>query len=138
MKQMLSYRTVLLLQTGICSWDSSDGIEEYTTSVTGFINKCIDDVIPTVTVRTYPNQKPWITESIRFELKPRAAAFKERASLTQKLIRNPAMPSNEESNRQSINNRTKIRSYYTDSDSPVAGIANHYRLQREAQPRAAQ
>ena len=36
--------------------DSSDGVEEYTTSVTGFINKCIEDVIPTVTVRTYPNQ----------------------------------------------------------------------------------
>ena len=32
--------------------DSSDGIEEYTTSVTGFINKCIDDVVPTVTVPT--------------------------------------------------------------------------------------
>ena len=35
---------------------SSDGIEEYTTSVTGFINKCIDDVMPTVTLCTYPNQ----------------------------------------------------------------------------------
>ena len=34
--------------------DSSDGIEEYT-SVTGN-----EDVVPTVTVRTYPNQKPWI------------------------------------------------------------------------------
>ena len=55
--------------------DSSDGIEEYTTSVTGFINKCIDDVVPTVTVRTYPNQKPWITGNIRIELKARAAAF---------------------------------------------------------------
>ena len=33
--------------------DSANGIEEYTTSVIGFINKCIDDVIPTVTVRTY-------------------------------------------------------------------------------------
>ena len=33
-------------------WDSSDGIEEFTTSVTGFISKCIDNVIPTVTVRT--------------------------------------------------------------------------------------
>ena len=48
--------------------DSSDGIEEYTTSVTGFINKSIEDVIPTVTVRTYPNQKPWITGNIRTEL----------------------------------------------------------------------
>ena len=45
MKQMLSYRTVLLAQTGICSRDSSNGIEEYTTSVTGFINKCNDDVV---------------------------------------------------------------------------------------------
>jgi hypothetical protein len=32
--------------------DSSDGIEECTISVIGFINKCIDDVVPTVTVRT--------------------------------------------------------------------------------------
>ena len=59
-------------------WDSSNGIEEYTTSIIGFINKCIDDVIPTVTVRTYPNQKPWITSYICIELKARVAAFKER------------------------------------------------------------
>ena len=45
-------------------WDSFNGIEEYTTSVIGFINKCIDDVhIPT---------------RIRIELKARAATFKER------------------------------------------------------------
>ena len=48
-------------------------------SVTGFINKCIDDdFVPTVTVRTYPNQKPWITDKIRTELKARVLAFKER------------------------------------------------------------
>jgi hypothetical protein len=55
--------------------DSSNGIEEYTTSVTGFINTCIDDVVPTV---TYPNQKPWITSNIYTALKVRAAVFKER------------------------------------------------------------
>ena len=33
-------------------WDSSDGIEEFTTSVTSFINKCINNIVPTVTVRT--------------------------------------------------------------------------------------
>jgi hypothetical protein len=60
--------------------DSSNGIEECTTSVIGFINKCIDDVIPTVTVRTYPKQKPWIIGSIFTELKDRAAAFNERDS----------------------------------------------------------
>ena len=36
--------------------DSSDSMEEFTTTVTGFINRCIDNVIPTVTIRTYPNQ----------------------------------------------------------------------------------
>jgi hypothetical protein len=56
--------------------DSSYGIEEDTTSVTGFINKCMDDVVPTVTVRTYPNQKPWITGKIRTELKGRGFSFK--------------------------------------------------------------
>jgi hypothetical protein len=50
-------------------WDSSDGIEEYTTSVTDFLNKCIDDVVPTVTVRTCPNQKLWITGNIHTEFK---------------------------------------------------------------------
>ena len=45
-------------------WDSSNGIEEYTTSVTGSINKCFDDVVPIVTVRTYPNQKLRITGNI--------------------------------------------------------------------------
>ena len=57
--------------------DSSDGIKEYTTSVTGFINKCIEDVVPTVTVCTYANQKPWITGNIHAELKGRVATFKE-------------------------------------------------------------
>ena len=59
-------------------WDPSNGIEEYTTSVICFINKCIDDIVPTVTVSTYPNQKPWITGNIHIERKARAAAFKER------------------------------------------------------------
>ena len=75
--------------------DSSNGIEEYTTSVTGFINKCIDDVIPTVTVRTYPNQKPWIKGNIHTKLKARAAAI-------WMLMRNPAMPSHKPSNRESV------------------------------------
>jgi hypothetical protein len=59
--------------------DSSNGIEEYTISVTGFINKSIDDVVPTVTVRTctYSNHKPWITGNMCTELTDRAATFKE-------------------------------------------------------------
>ena len=56
----------------------TNDIEEYTTSVTIFINKCIDDIVPIVTVRTYPNLKTWITGNIHTELKARAAAFMER------------------------------------------------------------
>ena len=57
---------------------TSNNIEEFTTSVTGFVDKNINDNVPIVTVRTYPNQKPWITGNIRTELRSRAAAFKER------------------------------------------------------------
>ena len=60
--------------------DSSNSIEEYTTSVIGFINKCMMKVVATVTIRTYPNQKPWTTGSNLTELKARAAAFRERDS----------------------------------------------------------
>ena len=46
--------------------DSSDGIEEYTTSVIGFINKCIDNVNPTVTVCMYIPQ----TEAMDYRQHP--------------------------------------------------------------------
>jgi hypothetical protein len=81
---------------------SSDGIE-YNTSVSGFINKCINDIVPTVTVCTYLNQKPWIIGNILTELKGIAAAFKE-----QLLIRNPVMPSDEPSNRKSVNTGLRL------------------------------
>ena len=76
-------------------WDSSNGSEEYTTSVIGFINKCINDILPTVTVCTYPNQKPWITSNICIELKTRAAGFKK----------------------AKCQYRIKLESYYTGSDA---------------------
>ena len=116
MTQMLSYRTVLLAQTEICSGILPDGIEEYTTSVTGFTNKCINDVVPTVTVRTYPNQKPWITGNILTELKGRAAAFMERDSNSEayKKFRYALRRTIKQAKRQY---RTKIESYYTCSDA---------------------
>ena len=96
--------------------DSSNGIEEYTTSVIGFINKRIYDVVPTVTVRTYPNQKPCITGNISIELKARAAAFKERETDpdTYKKSRFALRRTIKEAKRQY---RIKIESYYTGSDA---------------------
>ncbi|KAK3537580.1 hypothetical protein QTP70_015115, partial [Hemibagrus guttatus] len=36
-------------------------LEEYTSSVTSYIGKCIDDVTVSVYITTRPNQKPWMT-----------------------------------------------------------------------------
>ncbi|KAI4891143.1 hypothetical protein NFI96_005363 [Prochilodus magdalenae] len=35
-------------------------INEYTDSITSYISKCTDDIVPKINVRTFPNQKPWI------------------------------------------------------------------------------
>jgi hypothetical protein len=43
--------------------------------VSEFISKCIGDVVPPVTIKTFPNQKPWIDGSIRAKLKARTTAF---------------------------------------------------------------
>ena len=39
---------------------SENNIDVYMDMVTEFIRKCIRDVVPTVTIKNYPNQKPWI------------------------------------------------------------------------------
>jgi hypothetical protein len=43
--------------------------------VSEFIKRCIRDVVPTVTIKTYPNQKPWIDSGICAKLKARTTAF---------------------------------------------------------------
>ena len=50
-------------------WVASDNnIDVYTDSVSEFIRKCIGDIVPTVTIKTYLNQKPLIDGSIRAKL----------------------------------------------------------------------
>ncbi len=44
---------------------SGDDIEAYSETVTCFIRKCIEDIVPTKTIRIYPNQKPWINSDVR-------------------------------------------------------------------------
>jgi hypothetical protein len=108
MMWMLSYKTVLLAQTGICATIHPMAFRNLDT---GFINKCIDDVIPTVTVHTYPNQKPWITGNIHTELEARAAAFKEWDN--------------------------NLDAYKTLRQT-IKQLANYHKLQRESQLRAVQ
>ena len=54
---------------------SDNNIDEYADSVSKFISKCIGDVVPTATIKTFPNQKQWIDGSIRAKLKARTTAF---------------------------------------------------------------
>ncbi|CDQ59754.1 unnamed protein product [Oncorhynchus mykiss] len=63
-------------------WDmfriaSDNNIDEYADSVSEFISKCIGDVVPTATIKTFPNQKPWIDGSIRAKLKAQTTAFNQ-------------------------------------------------------------
>ena len=115
MKQILNYRTVLLSQTGTCSAILPMALRS-TPSVTGFINKCFEDVVPTVTVRTYPNQKPWITGNIRTEIKGTAAAFKVRDSFQEAY--NKSCSALQRTIKQAKRQyRAKIESYYTGSNA---------------------
>jgi hypothetical protein len=54
---------------------SDNNIDVYAESVSEFISKCIGDVVPTVTIKTFSNQKPWIDGSIRTKMKARTTAF---------------------------------------------------------------
>ena len=55
---------------------SDNNIDIYADSVSEFIRKCIRDVVATVTIKTYPNQKPWMDGSIGAKLKVRTTTFK--------------------------------------------------------------
>ena len=48
---------------------SDNNIDVHTGTVTEFIRNFIADVVPTVSIKTYPMQKSWIDGSIRAKLK---------------------------------------------------------------------
>ena len=54
MMQMLRYQYCFASPDWNMFRYSSDSIGEYSSLVTGFINKCINNVVPTVTICTYP------------------------------------------------------------------------------------
>jgi hypothetical protein len=54
---------------------SENNIDEYADSVSEFIRKCIGDVVPTMNIKTYPNQKPWIDGGICTKLIAQTTAF---------------------------------------------------------------
>lgn len=56
--------------------DTADAdINVYTDSVVGYISKCIDDVVPKISICTQPKQKPWIGPEIWAKFKTATIAF---------------------------------------------------------------
>ena len=54
---------------------TENNIDLYAASVSSFINNCIGDVVTIVTIKTYPNQKPWMDGGNRAKLKAQSTAF---------------------------------------------------------------
>ena len=53
----------------------NNNIYIFADSVSELISKCIGDVVPMATIKTFPNQKPWIDGSIHAKLKARTECF---------------------------------------------------------------
>ncbi|KAK0137684.1 hypothetical protein N1851_026114 [Merluccius polli] len=55
--------------------EASD-LETYTTSVLDYVQFCTDAVLPTKTIKVFPNQKPWMDSTVRSLLRARDTAFR--------------------------------------------------------------
>ncbi|KAK0148991.1 RNA-directed DNA polymerase from mobile element jockey [Merluccius polli] len=56
---------------------SGEDLEEDTHCITDYLNFCMDVVVPTRTVRCFPNNKPWITSNVKSLLNRKKMAFRE-------------------------------------------------------------
>ncbi|KAK1795768.1 hypothetical protein P4O66_008834, partial [Electrophorus voltai] len=74
-------QSVAALQDALddADWDmfrcSTDDVSEFMEAVVRFIGKLVDDTIPRATVKTFPNQKPWVDKTIHEALNSRTAAY---------------------------------------------------------------
>ncbi len=100
---------------------SDDDIEAYSDSVTYFIRKCIEDVVPTKTICIYPNQKPWINSDVRSALSARTSAFKSGNPDGQN---KPVMISGNPSKPPNDNTKTKLKNNSTTTLQEACGRAS--------------
>ena len=49
-------------------FDSSDTIDETVDVISEYINFCVDTIVPVKSIKSYPNNKPWITKDIRSKI----------------------------------------------------------------------
>ncbi len=62
-------------------WDmfraSSSDVSEFTDVAVRFLNTLTEQATEMITVRTFPNQKPWVDRTIRDAVNKRSAAYNE-------------------------------------------------------------
>jgi hypothetical protein len=60
-------------------WSIFEGVtlDEMTETITGYITFCVETVVPSKTVKIYPNNKPWITKELKLFLNEKKRAFCE-------------------------------------------------------------
>ena len=72
-------------------WDTfktvSSDLDEYTDTVIQYISFYVNSCIPTRTVVSYPNQKPWFNKEIRDKMRSRNEAFKRGDPIVYKTCR---------------------------------------------------
>ena len=119
-------------------WVASDNnIDVYADLVSEFIRKCIGGVLPTVTIKTFLNHKPWIDGSICAKLK-RTTAFKHgkaTGNMTEyKQCSYSFLKAIKQAKRQY---RDKVESQFNGfrHETYVAGSTVNHGLQKENQPR---
>ena len=70
--------------------DSCESVNEATDVISGYISFCEDTIIPQKIVKIYPNNKPWISKSLKTTLNQKKLAFQcgnksDRKSVQEKL-----------------------------------------------------
>ncbi|KAI3367243.1 hypothetical protein L3Q82_008295 [Scortum barcoo] len=80
------YRTALSALTGKCSRRDTD-LDGYTSSVLSYLKFCTDAVLPTKTIKVFPNQKPWLDSTVKLLLKACNAAYRSGDKLAYSIAR---------------------------------------------------
>ena len=81
-------------------FDACDNVHDATEAVSDCISFCEDMIIPTKTINIFPNNKPWITKSLKTTLNEKKSAFQARDRLEIKRIQTKQRKEIKESKRQ--------------------------------------
>lgn len=56
--------------------DEDNNVDNVADCVTEYINFCVDMIIPCKTIKSFPNNKPWVTREIKIAINNKKSAFK--------------------------------------------------------------